>query len=551
MKSPTTLRKLLASGYRKLAAGAVVAGITVTTLSLLSAHGTFGNIFQPFRNDDGKHQTLPNFTGINAGNTFFKTSFGTNGQSCASCHLPSDGFTIHVQTIQELFEKSHGTNPLFALNDAANKPDPQQNLTGLGNKKRAFSLALQLGVFRISEVVPSVTNDKPPQPAEFVVAPQTTVKFGELPNFNDPQHPNAPAISLFRRPLASTNTRFDSAVLWDGRANITNMRGQVTGAAKTLLLNPAPAPADADDVARFMLGISTDQVIDDRDSAPPSHAGSLSADGATSGVFNLRKLAFSPKAPCLYDPAGNLTTSQTPAVTYYPNISPTTLTPPTCTPVVQGGQNMTDFKAWLHEDGSQDPELSRRRIAHGEELFNKANLHIPPDMVVPGEAAGATIHCTTCHATTNIGNHFDARFFVRLGSDSVRILHQLAEAHPEEPSLQDFVKRTRVLPQYCLRSTAAGAPTLDQVSCGKFHGKGSIPGDTITSDPGRAMQTGKWADIGKFKPPILRALAVRSPYFHGSAADSTVSIIDFYNARFNIGLTQQEKDDLVRFVEAR
>jgi cytochrome c peroxidase len=133
----------------------------------------------------------------------------------------------------------------------------------------------------------------------------------------------------------------------------------------------------------------------------------------------------------------------------------------------------------------------------------------------------------------------------------VRILDQLADAHPEEPSLEDFVKRTRVLPQYCLRSTAPGAPTLIDKPCGRFHGKGSIPGDTITSDPGRAMITGKWADIGKFKPPILRGLAVRSPYFHGSAADSTVSIIDFYNARFNIGLSQNEKNDLVRFVEAR
>ena len=64
------------------------------------------------------------------------------------------------------------------------------------------------------------------------------------------------------------------------------------------------------------------------------------------------------------------------------------------------------------------------------------------------------------------------------------------------------------------------------------------------------MVTGKWADIGKFKPPILRGLAPRSPYFHGSAADSTVGIVDFYNARFSIGLTEQQKEDLVRFLEA-
>jgi hypothetical protein len=34
------------------------------------------------------------------------------------------------------------------------------------------------------------------------------------------------------------------------------------------------------------------------------------------------------------------------------------------------------------------------------------------------------------------------------------------------------------------------------------------------------------------------------------AADSTVGIVDFYNARFNIGLSQDDKNDLVRFLEA-
>ena len=64
------------------------------------------------------------------------------------------------------------------------------------------------------------------------------------------------------------------------------------------------------------------------------------------------------------------------------------------------------------------------------------------------------------------------------------------------------------------------------------------------------MISGKWADIGRFKPPILRGLAPRSPYFHGSAADSTVNIVEFYNARFSMGLSQDQKDDLVRFLEA-
>jgi hypothetical protein len=336
-----------------------------------------------------------------------------------------------------------------------------------------------------------------------------------------------------------------------------------------LLLNPSLTDAEADDIARFQLSVLTDQVIDDRDSFPESHAGSLSAQRARGGVDNLTRFAFNSESPCLLtDPrftamTAQLTHTVTPDTpTYFPNDGTGSLTPSSCEDVEQGSQNMTTFRAWLSLPGDGDPYLSRRRIAHGEEIFNNAVLHVPPDIVIPGleqeDNRPARAHCTTCHATDNIGNHPNGDFFVRIGSDSVSILQELADAHPETPSLQDFVTRTAMLPQYCLRSTKPGAPPLPEagvtgaMDCGTYPGDAGlgIPADTVTSDPGRAMVTGKWDDIGKFKPPILRGLATRSPYFHGSAADSTVGIVDFYNARFNIGLTQEEKNDLVRFLEA-
>ncbi|HME69976.1 MAG TPA: hypothetical protein VKM54_08920 [Myxococcota bacterium] len=33
------------------------------------------------------------------------------------------------------------------------------------------------------------------------------------------------------------------------------------------------------------------------------------------------------------------------------------------------------------------------------------------------------------------------------------------------------------------------------------------------TDPGKAMLSGKWTDIGKTKGPMLRGLAGRAPYF--------------------------------------
>ena len=76
-------------------------------------------------------------------------------------------------------------------------------------------------------------------------------------------------------------------------------------------------------------------------------------------------------------------------------------------------------------------------------------------------------------------------------------------------------------------------------------------GETVqTTDPGRAMVTGKWTDIGKFKGPVLRALAARAPYFHNGSATTLDDVLDFYEGRFGIGLTSQERSDLLAFLRA-
>jgi cytochrome c peroxidase len=52
------------------------------------------------------------------------------------------------------------------------------------------------------------------------------------------------------------------------------------------------------------------------------------------------------------------------------------------------------------------------------------------------------------------------------------------------------------------------------------------------------------------KGPTLRGLASRAPYFHNGSADSLDEVVDFYNQRFSIGLTPDEKKDLVAFLNA-
>jgi cytochrome c peroxidase len=72
----------------------------------------------------------------------------------------------------------------------------------------------------------------------------------------------------------------------------------------------------------------------------------------------------------------------------------------------------------------------------------------------------------------------------------------------------------------------------------------------VTTNPGRALITGLWKDVGKVKGPVLRGLAARAPYFHNGSAKTLDDVLNFYDKRFNIGFTAAEKRDLIAFLSA-
>ena len=72
----------------------------------------------------------------------------------------------------------------------------------------------------------------------------------------------------------------------------------------------------------------------------------------------------------------------------------------------------------------------------------------------------------------------------------------------------------------------------------------------VTTDPGRAMVTGKCADMSKVKVPSMRGLAARAPYFHNGTANTLLDVVNFYDQRFNMLLTDDQKADLVAFMNA-
>jgi cytochrome c peroxidase len=70
----------------------------------------------------------------------------------------------------------------------------------------------------------------------------------------------------------------------------------------------------------------------------------------------------------------------------------------------------------------------------------------------------------------------------------------------------------------------------------------------LTQDPGRGLITGKCADVGSIVMQQFRGLTARAPYFANGSAKDLAELVDFYNRRFRIGLTDEEKQDLVNFL---
>jgi cytochrome c peroxidase len=491
------------------------------------------SIFLAFPDDSGNVQSATADPTLNASNAFFDPAVGTNGQACVTCHQPAQGFTIHVGVINDTFN-ANPSDPLFRPNDTANNPHTTTTTAA------DYSIFLNLGAVRIGKTLPAPTI------ANFTVAAAddaTNTNFaagdtgsgGIFPLLSDPQHPGVKTLSLFRRPLVNTNVHLDSSVLWDGRDSISTIpTSQVPKAIQSLLTTsnggncagcPGTNTAVNQDIANFMLGVFTDQVFDTAAGTDANGnctlplpgicgAGTNSAARATAGVANLLQLALGPNVPCT-NPLENPCASNVP------------------------GYDLFDAWASLPPVGRN---AGRASVVRGQQLFNTAVLNVPTELQ---SQLGTTAHCTSCHATHNIGNNPDAKFFARVGTDSLDIINGLlSNTTLSSPTLADlaiYKQEVSTLPQYCLRPKS----TTSTAACG------TVSGDVVTTDPGRAMVSGDIADVGKFKPPILRGLAARSPYFHAGTAQNIQMLIHFYNARFQIGLTEDEVNDLGAFLEAQ
>ena len=392
---------------------------------------------QVFTNPNGTHATYSTGDGalLDTDNAFFQP-LGTNGRACVSCHQVEDGMGLSAAHVRRRFKHSCGLDPLFRPVDGSNSPTA--DVSTIEARRDAYSLLLNKGLIRIQLPVPATA--------------QFEVIAVEDPYGNSTGQPlPLTQVSVFRRPLPATNLKFLGAIseaatpsavvtppiMWDGREIQTNPFIGLMNQANNATLTHAQAGAALTTAVRtsivdFELALFTAQETN-------KTAGSLSIDGANGGALFLSTVPF------------------TVAENRAPN------------PIRQDVFHL--FDGWAGQVEQRDA------IARGQALFNfrvgvnplsaTCASNVPNDCS-PGAQVGAqAITCTRCHSTFETG-----------GLDGGAFGNSIANAIGNFTSgglAGEF--RTPDLPLYTLRQKAA--PNAIRK----------------TTDPGRALISGVWADV--------------------------------------------------------
>ena len=451
-------------------------------------------------------------------NPFFQ-SLGTNGRSCGTCHLAGDAFGLSVNSIRSAYSRTHGNDPLFAAVDGANCPG------NTSHDPAAHSLLLTSGLIRIPMQLPAN--------AQF-----------QIQAYRDPygcavvtdKISGAQTISVYRRPLPTTNLQFLSAIMFDGRETLqpltsaATFRGNLVAGlmhqsiSATLThaqASAAPTLEQQTAIVNFELGLSSAQALDFR-------AGWLNRKGALGGPEMLSNQSYYPGTNDSLgaDPKGNAFNST----------------------------GFTIYSAWEgKEDEDSDQGRDRgqaemhKKIAAGEKLFNTRPLTISNvrglnDNAALARALGTTVpiapfqgFCTTCHDTPNVGNHsLPLALDIGTGHDPTVERDPLIASGVSQLSFPD-------LPIFQI--TGCPDPFADPQ-------QPAAPYVILTTDPGKALVSGLCSDVSRTKGPILRGLAARAPYFHNGAAGNLNELLEFYNQRFQMNLSPEEKQQLIAFLNS-
>ena len=192
-------------------------------------------------------------------------------------HLPSGrtGNGHHPRTtLPRSSPRPRALIPSSHTVDGANAPN--LDMSTVAKRQANCSMLLTRGLIRVNLSLPAT--------AEFTLAA-----------VDDPYHyANAQNLSCFRRPLPTTNLRFLSTVMWDGRELLDAidlqdaLESQVKDAVLTHMQGKTPpSAAQVAQIIDFETHLYTAQIYD-------NNAGSLTAPGIDGGPTTLMALPFFP-----------------------------------------------------------------------------------------------------------------------------------------------------------------------------------------------------------------------------------------------------------------
>ncbi|MFC3099706.1 hypothetical protein [Altererythrobacter lauratis] len=433
-----------------------------------------------------------------AGHPFF-VPLGTNGRACISCHQPADAMSLSVETVQERWRVTGGRDPIFAAIDGSNCPNLLQG------EAASHSMLLNHGVFRIERPWPVTQFNGQPVTPDFEIE---VVRDPHGCNSGAEYGPENGRISVYRRPRPVANMKYLIAAgfAYDPKQGLTLPRDPDDGSylAGNLMSDNRTVNLrlQMQDAARshmqLMGELTPEQIARIRD----FELRIFTAQQAGPGGVPLDSLAAMGGPATLRD-------SQPGALGSI------------------GVPVFSEFTSWESIPPAEAARLSpaelewRRSVARGARLFRERTFLISDSAGINSPIGfGNPVRntCVFCHNMTRMGNDV-APGQVDLGTTTL----PFADPMPDFP---------------LFRITCKGAPH-------PHYGR-----VILTHDPGFALTTGRCADVGKITLQSLRGLSARAPYFANGSARTLREVIDYYDRRYNIGYTEQERQDLINLMGA-
>lgn len=450
-----------------------------------------------YGNEQGTLRTLLTGGALDTrGHPFFE-AIGSNGRACVTCHQPADAMSLSAATARKRWEDTGGTDPLFAAIDGSNCPTLPQS------ERASHSLLLERGLVRIERSWPvRSTFGKP-------VTPDFTIDVVRDPNgCNSAPHygPAMGRISVYRRvrPIGNLKYLLATGFAYDPKQGLALPHDPDSGGLQSGNLmadgRAGNLREQMEDAAtshlQFIGALNPEQrrrIAAFEQSLYVAQqssriGGALDAAGAAGGPAKLRD-----------SEPGALGSIGTPV--------------------------WSEFNSWEKiapaEAATLSPEALafRQSVARGAKVFRDKTFLITDSAGINAPVGfGNPVRnsCVFCHNMSQMGNDV-APGQVDLGTTT-----------------QPFADPWADLPLF--RITCTGQPH-------PFYGR-----VIHTQDPGFALTTGRCADVGKITLQSLRGLAARAPYFSNGLAKDLRGIIDYYERRYSIGYTEQEKQDLVNLM---